>query len=75
MIAGLSDIGQRNAAFALEYLEKETIPCDARSVGGRAARQVKFWPNTGRAQQRFVAEFNEPSHDLPAQTGNGVELF
>ena len=75
MIAGLSDIGQRNAAFVLEYLDRETIPCDAKSVGGRSARQVKFWPHGGRVQQRFVSEFREPAHVVPAASGNGVELF
>ncbi len=75
MIAGLSDIGERNAAFVLEYLDRETIPCDARSVGGRAARQVKFWPHGGRVRQRVVSDFREPPHIVSASAGNGVELF
>lgn len=75
MIAGLSDIGERNATFALEYLAREAIPCDAKSLGGRAARQVKFWPHDGRARQRFVTEFNEPNHDRVVEPTNGVELF
>ncbi|MDJ1007080.1 MAG: chemotaxis protein CheD [Paracoccaceae bacterium] len=75
MIAGLSDIGERNAAFVLEYLARETIPCDAKSVGGRAARQVKFWPHEGRVQQRFVSGFKEPEHTPSVARTNGVELF
>lgn len=75
MIAGLSDIGARNAAFVLEYLAREAIPCDAKSVGGRAARQIKFWPRQGRARQRFVHEFSEPVPALTETPANGVELF
>lgn len=75
MIAGLSDIGERNSAFVLEYLDRESIPCDAKSVGGRAARQVKFWPHDGRARQRFVSEFNEPLREKAVEPTNGVELF
>lgn len=75
MIAGLSNIGERNATFVLEYLAREDIVCDARSVGGVAARQVKFWPHDGRVRQRFVKEFSEPQEPLAIGSGNGVELF
>lgn len=74
MIAGLSDIGARNAAFVLEYLEEEGIACVAKSVGGTAARQVRFWPHSGRARQRFVKEFTESLPAVP-EAANGVELF
>lgn len=54
IVDGLSDIGARNTRFVFEYLQKEGIPCLSQSVGGRKPRQVRFWPATGRAQQRFV---------------------
>lgn len=75
MIAGLSDIGCRNTTFALEYLGREAIPCDAKSLGGTAARQVRYWPHSGRARQRFVLHFHEPTTENQRSTVNGVELF
>lgn len=74
IVAGLSDIGARNAEFALGYLAAESIPCDGKSVGGRLARQVRFWPATGRAQQRFVQAADVPETG-PAQSGNDLELL
>ncbi|GGX64327.1 hypothetical protein GCM10007385_37000 [Tateyamaria omphalii] len=74
MISGFSDIGARNAAFTLSYLAKEDIPVMTQSVGGNTARNVRFWPGTGRAMQKMT---NAPIRDvaIPAPWGNGVELF
>ncbi len=75
MIAGLSDIGARNAAFVRDYLGREGIPCDAESTGGTRARQVKFWPHEGKARQRFVSTFAEPEAAVSDVKANGIELF
>lgn len=74
MIAGLTNIGERNAAFVLDYLNRERIPIDGQSTGGTVARQVRFWPMTGLAKQKFVTLEREeaPPKRYPA---NGVELF
>lgn len=79
MVAGLSDIGVRNVAFARDWLSAEGVPCDGESVGGRLARQVRFWPATGRAQQKLVsgaeaAVPDRPAPPRPADEGE-VELF
>jgi chemotaxis protein CheD len=69
MLAGLPDIGSRNAASALEFLEGEGIPCSARSLGGTRGRRIRFWPTTGRAQQ-IILDANDgaplPAADLTA---------
>jgi chemotaxis receptor (MCP) glutamine deamidase CheD len=46
------------------------------NVGGDRPRQVRFWPESGRAQHRFVGltEVNEPRPSA-APRGNEVELF
>ena len=75
MIAGLSDIGARNAAFVRDYLSREEIPCDAESIGGTVARQVKYWPYEGRARQRFVSGFEEPVPSSQTSKASDVELF
>lgn len=74
MLAGMTDIGERNARFVLNFLRHEGIACDAASTGGTAARQVKFWPESGIAKQRLVR--NAPAELRPvAVSTNDVELF
>ena len=48
IVAGMSDIGERNARFALEYLAREKIPVVAQDLGGEEASKVYFFPSTGR---------------------------
>lgn len=49
-----TDIGQKNAIFARDFLKNEGIPCVGESVGGKRARRVRFTPVTGNAQMQFV---------------------
>lgn len=49
------DIGHSNAVFALEFLEREGIPCISQSLGGQKARRVQFTPSTGAARQLQVS--------------------
>lgn len=53
MIPGLSDIGRLNGQFVLQYLERESIPCEGHSLGGDAARRILFWPTTGQVMQKI----------------------
>ena len=76
MIAGLSDIGPANCAFIQQYLESEAIECLAKSLGGETARQVEFIPSTGAAQVKAPqSRPAEPVPAVPANVGNGLELF
>ena len=75
MIAGLSDIGQKNADFVLNFLKREVIECTGQSLGGTQARRIEFWPDSGRARQKLLGEaqiYEAPSTGIQ---GNGVELF
>ncbi len=49
------DIGGANARFALEFLERERIPCVSQSLGGNKARRVRFYPTTGAAKQLQIS--------------------
>ena len=49
VMAGLSDIGEKNASFAQGYLEELGIPVLARDLGDSCPRKVFFFPATGRA--------------------------
>ncbi len=75
MIAGLSDIGQKNVDFVLDFLDREGIACVSRSLGGTQARRIEFWPMTGRVRQRLLGEAMVIQCPPPVAAGNGVELF
>lgn len=74
MVAGLSNIGERNAAFTQEFLRGEGILCDTNNLGGIEARRIQFWPSTGRVRQKIVSAppIEQVMAALPA---NDVELF
>jgi len=48
IVVGMSDIGERNAQFALEYLKREKIPVLAQDLGREEASKVYFFPHTGK---------------------------
>ena len=79
MMTGLPDIGRQNANFAREFLSKENIPCINESLGGVAARRIKFWPTSGRvrlltlSQEESSVVKEAPVPRTPETTD--VELF
>lgn len=48
VMAGGADIGEKNAAFALGYLDERGIPIVASDLGDRCPRKLVFFPATGR---------------------------
>jgi chemotaxis protein CheD len=48
IVPGMSDVGAKNAKFAVEYLERERIPVLAQDLGRVEASKVYFFPRTGR---------------------------
>lgn len=54
VISALSDVGARNAEFALQYLEDEGIAVAGGDVGGISPRRIQYWPVTGRARRLAV---------------------
>lgn len=78
MISGLSDIGHENGLFMIEFLAREGIPCEGRSLGGTTARQVRFFPAEGRVLLKaagVASEVAAPSRPAERAKGNDVELF
>jgi chemotaxis protein CheD len=77
MVSGLSDIGKSNSDFTLDFLAREGIVCVGHSLGGTAARSLKFWPATGRVLQRISNEIPDeaPPQISPPTAGNELELF
>ena len=50
--SGPSSVSESNIAFAFEYLNKEGIPVLASDVGGRVARKIWLFPETGQVLLR-----------------------
>ena len=48
IVPGMSDVGARNAQFAIEYLKREHIPVIAQDFGRPEASKVYFFPRTGK---------------------------
>lgn len=77
MIAGLSDVGARNAQFVEEFLERENIPVLSQSLGGTSARKIQFWPSSGRARQLLLGSeaVREVAPPPPTPVESDIELF
>jgi len=77
MIKMATDIGETNAAFALQFLSDEGIECMGKSTGGTTARQVMFWPRTGKVLVRIADGMplapEMPTSPKPPKTD--IELF
>jgi chemotaxis protein CheD len=48
VLPGMSDIGKRNAEFALDYLKRESIRVVAEDLGHEEPCKIYFFPQTGR---------------------------
>jgi chemotaxis protein CheD len=50
-IATFSNVGEQNAAFAMQFLRDEGISVVGSSTGGDHGRKLEYWPVSGRARQ------------------------
>ncbi|WP_411837093.1 chemotaxis protein CheD [Paracoccus sp. ME4] len=76
MMAGLPDIGQRNADAARRFLQDEGIALVASDLCGTQARRIRFWPVIGRVQLHLLGEARVALPEQPMkQRGGDVELF
>ena len=85
IISGVSDVGEQNVAFALDYFAVEQMRILSMDVGGFCGRQVRYHPLSGRAwvkrlgtenrhaivrrERRYQSELNSSPID------GSVELF
>ncbi len=56
VLPAMTDVGARNAQFAMEYLERERIPVKASDVGGQNARKVYMFVETGRVLVKVITQ-------------------
>lgn len=48
------DVGQRNAAFALDYVRREGLKLVGQDLGGASARRIHYFPHSGRAMRKML---------------------
>jgi len=65
-------IGEANARFARQFLEVESIPIIAESIGGNQARRVRFFPECGDAKQMLTID-PVPAAAMPDTTASGAK--
>jgi len=76
VIAGLTNIGSSNAAFARQFLQTEGILLAHADVGGTSARKVEFMPYEGKARCSKVSEALPVARaPAPVLAGGDIELF
>ena len=77
MFDSLRDVGLANAEFAERFLADEGVRVVGGSLRGLGARRLHYWPASGRAFQRGVADERavEPARPLAAPTSGVLELF
>jgi chemotaxis protein CheD len=84
VLAGMGDIGARNAQFVREYLKLEKIALLAEDLGDVHPRKVYFFPHSGRvlvkqlrsASQTIITREKAYSRSLDtSQPGGDVDLF
>jgi len=85
VMAGLSDVGQRNIQFVHQFLRTENIPIVAEDVGGPYPRRVHYAPDTGKVLLRKLRRTDDLAVATEEQTylqkisskptGGDVELF
>jgi len=80
-----TNIGESNAAFAIEYLRNERIAVNADDLMGNEPRKVYFFPRTGKALVRMLRrlhnrtilereiKYSRRLNQLPS--GGDIELF
>jgi len=54
VLKGMSDVGQRNIQFVLDYLKTENIKIESSDLGNVHPRKVLFIPNSGRAFVKVI---------------------
>jgi len=85
VLRGVTDVGKRNAHFAMDYLQRENIRIISRDVGDIYPRKVYFFPHTGKVLVKFLRNIHNDTIvkrevayskviDTP-QIGGEVDLF
>lgn len=58
IVQGMSDIGDCNVRFVIEYLREEGLPIVAQDLNGNYPRKVYYFPKTGRVLLKKLASLH-----------------
>jgi len=85
MVRGMTDIGNQNVMFVMQYLNDEGLDITSADIGGEHPRSVVYLPREGRLLVRklgtlhnsklFAAERQLKRKLASSHTGGTVELF
>ena len=85
IIATLGDVGSRNIAFALNYVETEALSLVSHDLGDIYPRKVNYFPQTGRVRMKKIKDlhnetillrekrYSQQIKDRPVESS--IELF
>ncbi len=59
IIETLSDAGQKNIDFILEYIDTEALRMVSRDLGGNYPRQIHYFPKTGRVRVKKIKTLHD----------------
>ncbi|MDR3494344.1 MAG: chemoreceptor glutamine deamidase CheD [Ancalomicrobiaceae bacterium] len=54
VLGGISQVGSKNAEFAIEYLRNEGLEPVVSDLGGRSGRRIHYCPTTGKVQRLLL---------------------
>lgn len=82
-MAKFSNVGQKNAEFATEFLNNEGIKLIGSSTGGEFGRKLEYWPVSGRAraillsgvETKKTVELEVQPKPEPKPASSGIEFF
>jgi len=85
IMQNMSDVGERNIEFVLEYLQTENLDVIVQDLGGIYPRKVMYFPATGRLRVKKLRSMHNETliqreksyqHELELQPDSGgIELF
>jgi chemotaxis protein CheD len=73
VLGGVSSVGHSNADFVEWYLRSESMPIAASHMRGSIARQVRYFPITGKALVKQM-EIRQTRHTLEEESAYGKSL-
>ena len=85
IIPTMSDVGERNIQFILEYVDTEALNLLAQDLGDIYPRKVNFYPKTGKVKMKKIQDIHNETlairerrygnsiNDMPVESE--VELF
>lgn len=87
VLAHMTDVGQRNIDFALDYIKTEGLKLISEDLGDRFPRKIQYYPATGKARMKkmrkvhnntIVEREKEYMQDIDknqSQQSGDIELF